>query len=252
MEGARKSLDLPLYGALFPELSVIPKGSCEEVIRAVKGLRGSYEHHHVEAIGLIDRDDRTQDQVNELVLDGVFALDVCSVESLYYCSDAIDAVVRRQAESLGCDPQAMIEAAAADALESIRTDQGLTERMAARRSERLVYNRFATHVPDWKEIKTAGEQLTISDPIENPYHYELDRLKDLVETGDMDGLIARYPLRESKVFERIVTALGCRNRADYERMVVARVRDDASLVENLKERIRPLVDLLDAGRSNDA
>ena len=111
--GRVRSLDLPLYGALFPDLSVIPKGSCEEVVRAVKGLRGSYEHHHVEAIGLIDRDDCTQDQVNELVLDGVFALDVCSVESLYYCSDAIDAVVRRQAESLGCDPQAMIEAAAA-------------------------------------------------------------------------------------------------------------------------------------------
>ena len=51
VEGTANSLDLPLYGALFPELSVIPKGSCDEVIRAVKGLRGSYEHHHVEAIG---------------------------------------------------------------------------------------------------------------------------------------------------------------------------------------------------------
>lgn len=252
VEGESNSLDLPLYGGLFPELSVIPKGSCEEVIRAVKGLSGSYEHHHVEAFGLIDRDDRAQDEVSELAQDNVLALEVCSVESLYYCSDAIEAVASRQAESLGCDPQAMLEAAKQSALEAIGADQDLPERMAARRSERLVYNRFETHLPDWKEIKAAGEQLRISEPIENPYQRELNRFNGLVESGEIDGLIARYPLRESRVFERIVTALGCRNQADYARMVVARVRDDAGLTENLKERIKPLAELLDGGRSNDA
>lgn len=252
VEGTANSLDLPLYSALFPELSVIPKESYDGVIRAVKGLRGSYKHHHVEAFGLIDRDDRTQDQVNELAQGNVFALDVCTVESLYYCSDAIEAIACRQAESLGCDPQAMLAAVRKSALEAIGADHDLPERMAARRSERQVYNRFASHLPDWREILAAGEQLTISKSIENPYQGELDRFNSLVKSGALDGLIARYPLRESNVFERVVTALGCRSRADYERMVVARVRDDAGLAENLKERIRPLADLLDAGRSNDA
>ena len=45
-----RSRDLPLYGAMFPELSVIPKGSCGEVIRAVNGLLSSQDHHHVEGI----------------------------------------------------------------------------------------------------------------------------------------------------------------------------------------------------------
>ena len=146
----------------------------------------------------------------------------------------------------------MFEAATQDALEAVGTDRDLPERMAARRSERLVYNRFATHLPDWKEIKAAGEQLSVSEPIENPYQGELKRFKGLVESGDLDRLVARYPLRESRVFERIVTALGCRNRADYERMVVARVRDDADLTEDLKERLGSLAELLDDGRSNDA
>ena len=250
VEGTPNSLDLPLYGALFTGLSVIPKGSCDEVIRAVKGLRGSYEHHHVEAFGLIDRDDRTQDEVNELAQDNVFALEVCSVESLYYCSDAIKAVACRQAESLGRDSQAMLEDAKRSALEAIGTDQDVPERMAARRSERVVSNRFATHVPDWKEIRAAGEQLTISEPIENPYRGELNRFNGLVESGDLDGLISRYPLRESSVFERIVTTLGCRSQADYERMVVARVREDEELASKLKQRIRPLAEFLDGGTSN--
>ena len=258
VEGTTNSRDLSLYGALFPELSVIPKGSCNEVIRAVNGLRSSQEHHHVEAFGLIDRDDRERDETEKLAEGGVFALDVCSVESLYYCSDAIASVAHRQAESLGCDPHAMLEVATQSALESIGADQDLHERMAARRSERLVHNRFTTHLPDWRNIKSAGEQLTISEPMENPYQGELNHFKGLVESGDLNGLnglIARYGpegLRESSVFERIVTTLGCRSQADYERMVVARVRDDANLTESLKRRIHPLAELLDGGRSNDA
>ena len=245
VEGVPNSLDLPLYGALFPHLSVIPKGSCEDVIRAVNGLRGSYEHHHVEAIGLIDRDGRTEGEVVDLAQDSVFALDVFSVESLYYCSDAIHAVAFRQAGSLGCHPQAMSKAAIQNALEAVGADEDLPERMAARRSERLVYNRFATHLPTWREIKAAGEQLRISEPIKNPYQDELNCFIGLVKSGDLDGLVARYPLRESRVFERIVTTLGCRNRADYERMVVARVLEEESLAEKLRQRIKPLSKLLD-------
>ena len=252
VEGTPNSLDLPLYGALFTGLSVIPKGSCDEVIRAVKGLRGSYVHHHVEAVGLIDRDDRTEDEVSELAQDSIFALDVYSVESLYYCSDAIDAVARRQAESLGSKSDEMISTATHSALKVIADTDGLSERMAARRSERLVCNRFAARLPDWKEIKATSGQLTINKPIENPFQDELDLFNNLNEAGDMDSLIKRYPLRESGVFDSIAKALECGSRENYERMVVARVRDDESLAHKLRERISPLAELLDAQTSHDS
>ena len=119
VEGTANSLDLPLYGVVFPELSVIPKGSCNSVIRAVNGLRESYNLHHVEAFGLIDRDDRPENEVAKLGKDRIFALDVCSVESLYYCSDAVTAVAHRQSESLGCEPDEMVRRATEGALEAI-------------------------------------------------------------------------------------------------------------------------------------
>ena len=246
VEGTPNSLDLPLYGALFPDLSVIPKGSCDEVIRAVKGLRSSYKHHHVEAFGLIDRDDRTEDEVSDLARDKVFALDVYSVESLYYCSDAIEAVARRQAGSLGRDADEMTSTTTQRALKVISDARGLSERMAARRSERLVVNRLTAHLPDWKEIMATGEQLTVNKAIENPFQAELDIFNDLNEKGDLDGLVMRYPLRESDAFDSTAQALECGTKERYERMVVARVRDDKSLARKLKERIGPLTDSLDA------
>ena len=124
--------------------------------------------------------------------------------------------------------------------------------MAARRSERLVCNRFAARLPDWKEIKATSGQLTINKPIENPFQDELNLFNNLNEAGDMDSLIKRYPLRESGVFDSIAKALECGKQENYERMVVARVRDDESLAHKLRERISPLAELLDAQTSHDS
>lgn len=55
VEGKLASLDRPLYSILFPGLSVVSKEGCAGVQKAVAGLRGAYEHHHVEAFGLVDR-----------------------------------------------------------------------------------------------------------------------------------------------------------------------------------------------------
>ena len=50
VEGTSDSLDLPLFTALFPDISVVPTGSCIDVERAVTGLRESLTYHHVEGI----------------------------------------------------------------------------------------------------------------------------------------------------------------------------------------------------------
>ncbi|MDE0682531.1 MAG: AAA family ATPase [Candidatus Poribacteria bacterium] len=248
LEGTTKSLDLPLYSTLFPDLSVIPKGSCNDVIRAVKGLWGSREFHHVEAFGLIDRDDRPEDEIEKLSEDNVFVLDVCSAEALYYCSDAIAAVARRQAESLDRDPDEMIETAQKSAMKVIQ-EIGLAKRMSAKRCERQVYNVIQSLAPDWRQIKKSGRQLHIPT-VNSPYADELTLFQKFAAAKNLDGLIARYPLRESSVFIRIAEALECNTRKNYERMVVSRVREDEDLARKLKQRIEPLSNLLNTKQKN--
>ena len=151
VEGTTNGLDLPLYDALFPGLSVVPKGSCSDVQRAVSGLRSARDLHHVEALGLIDKDDRSASEIEHLAKNGIFALDVRSVEALYYCSDAIAAVAGRQAESLGSNDDELIELAKTKALDVLK-QSGLAERMAARRCERTVRNSMLSQLPNWKKL----------------------------------------------------------------------------------------------------
>ena len=234
VEGTSVSLDLPLYTALFPDISVVPTGSCVDVERAVTGLRESLNYHHVEAYGLIDRDDRTDDDVIRLAEKHVFALNVCSVEALYYCSDAIAAVANRQAETLGSDADEMIESATQKAFDELHQN-GLAERMAARRCEHHLRERVLSEFQSQKSQIETDATLTVC--VASPYPNELTCFQSLIADRNLDGLIARYPLRDSRVFDAIAEALACPNRSHYEKTVLSRVRADAELAQKLKEHI---------------
>ncbi len=253
VEGGSSSLDLPFYSALFPRLSVVPKGNCIDVERAVIGLREpSCDLHHVKAFGLIDRDDRPEEKIRKLADKGVFALGVCSVESLYYCSDAIAAVAHRQAESLGYKADKMIELAKKNALDALKQN-GLAERMAARRCERTVRSSMLSQLPHWNELMDTDASSKISVCVKNPCHDELERFRKLAADGKLDDLVARYPLVDTSVFDAIAKALTCPKRKDYEQMVVTLIRKDDDLAQKLKQRIGDLSSKLEAhGRISHA
>ncbi len=76
VEGNESSLDYKLYSAPFPKISVKPLGGCLDVISAVEGLRNTHEQHHIEAFGLIDRDDRERAATVQLKKK-VYSLSMC-------------------------------------------------------------------------------------------------------------------------------------------------------------------------------
>ena len=249
VEGTKNSLDVKLYNALFPDLSVIPQGNCHDVEKAVTGLRKSYDHHHVEAFGLIDRDVRPKDDIKKLAKGYVFALDVYSVEAMYYCSDAIEAVARaieavarRKAEFMGRNADEMIQSAKKKALDLLEQND-IAESMAARRCAGRVRNRILSQAPDWKSIRDnpqANADLKITCPINLFYTEELERFKELAREENLDGLFARYPLHKSGVFGVIAEALECRKKENYEEMVVSQIREDGALAQKLRKRVASL------------
>ena len=205
---------------------------------AVEGMRGSQDLHHVEAYGLIDSDGRSPEAVNALSGRGVFALDVYSVESLYYCFDSLDAIARWQAQSLGRDPDTMRDAALQAALDALG-ESGLAERMAARRCEHLVRDQMTSQAPDWKTIRDqALSSFQIS--LESPFQDELATYRNSLGGWSIDQLVARYPLRDSRVFSEVARALEFSKRELYEQTLIARIQSDAVLAEKLRDRIGPL------------
>lgn len=246
VEGRSDSLDFSLYTVLFRDLLVFSKGSCEDVQKAVFGLRESQEIHDIEAFGLIDRDNRTSENINELAEKGVFALEAYSVEALYYCSEAIAAVAHRQAESLGDNPSELIKSAKQKVFDILKNH---AERMAARMCERQIQKLALSKIPDWQSIMDNPTQ-TICVPIDSQLYFkELNHFNKLVDEENLNQLVARYPLHKSCTFTTIATTLGCRDKSDYERMVLVQIQRDNELAGKFKKRIGPLATVLDQTES---
>lgn len=111
VEGDATSHDASIYTALYPREHVVPRESCEKVVEATKAMAALPAFHHVRVRGLVDRDRRSDDEINALKLANVFVADVAEVENLLCIPEAISAVAGR----LGRDPAKAI-AEAADAL----------------------------------------------------------------------------------------------------------------------------------------
>ena len=238
VEGTEASRDLPIYNALFPDISVVAKGDSTDVIRAVEGVRGSQDLHRVEAFGLIDNDGRTPEDICSLSERGVFALDVYSVESLYYNTDSLDAVACWQAQTFDKDKEKLKDRAL-DAAVKVLGKNGLAERMAARRCEIRVKDLIASKAPNWETIRDCG-QSTFQFCVKSPFQEELKTFRELLETEEVARLVARYPLRESGLFNEIARALEFSKAELYEQALIVQVKSDEHLADKLRCRIGPL------------
>ena len=237
VEGKPEGLDLQLYSALFTGISIVPVGSCDNVIKAVIGLRDSHEHHDVESFGLVDGDNRSRDEIEDLEGKSIYALNQYSVESIYYCSDSMNAVAKRQAESLGVAADGMVKAARDAAIASL-SQGGVDERMAARLCEGDVREQIRSQSPDWKAIMN-GSDVSIQVGTDGRFKEELTYLRKLLENEDIEKMISRYPVRESDALGEITKQFSL-SKANYEKTLLSRIRHDGELAEQLRKRVGSL------------
>lgn len=99
VEGTRTSLDYRLYSLLFPEYLVVPCGSCQKVIEQTISFRNNSNLHHVEVYGLIDRDRRSQGQLEELRMRGINVLPVAEVENLFLLDEVMQVFAGHMGQS---------------------------------------------------------------------------------------------------------------------------------------------------------
>ncbi|HRE60834.1 MAG TPA: AAA family ATPase [Micropepsaceae bacterium] len=229
VEGTEKSLDAPLYSLLFPQVSVIPKDNCRDVEHAIRGLREAEGMHWVKAWGIVDNDQRQADDIARLKALGVFALTHYSVESLYFHQRMIELVAQRKASMTGGNAQTLsgnaIQAAIAAAVEN-------RAHMILKSAERLVRREIFDALPSRYDVRTKPEIIIRVDAYALRSAEE-QRFDALATANDYDGLLQRYPLRDSAAFTRIVDSIGI-SRADYEAAVRTVLQDSADALVFLR------------------
>lgn len=230
VEGTVQSLDAPLYSLLFPQVSIVPKDGCREVEYAVRGLRGTSAVHWISCFGIVDNDQRSVDDVTRLKQAGIWALPHYSVESFYFHPKIMERIAKLQVRIVGGDASELTQNATDSAIAGAKTQRNHLVESALVRSAR---SKLLQELPSLQSIK-ANKSFEVKVDIPSLRAVEERRFDKLISESDWDGLLARYPLRESSAFHRIASGLRFKDVATYRAAVLKLLQDDSTAVDDLR------------------
>ena len=231
VEGKASSLDAPLYSLLFPGVSVLPKESCKDVEHAVQGLRGVTGLHWVQAWGIVDNDQRSPEEMARLRTLGVWALSHYSVEAFYYQRLTIERIAKRQSVLTGADADAVVASTIPSAVDAVREQRNNLVASAVTRSAR---REFMSQLPIRASVVDV-DAVEAKVDIKALRKAEEKRFDALIAAEDWDGLLTRYPVRQSRAFDGIVKTLKIADKDTYRAAVLKLLQDDAAALKALRD-----------------
>ncbi len=224
VEGTQASLDAELYGALFSNASVISKEKCDLVEQAVKGLRNNTTAHWVNAVGIIDNDNKVQSQIENLNLNFVFSLSVHSIESIYYHPKIIRWVLCSVKDT---NLTSSVDECFDKVCEIIRSAlEEKKEHLCCRAIEKKIRAEVMSSIPTQKEIREGGtysKEINFSSLLND----EIGYFDNLMHSSDFDSLVGRYPIRETNFLVPVAKQCGFIDRKRYELNVIRVIRHNS-------------------------
>jgi ABC-type transport system involved in cytochrome c biogenesis ATPase subunit len=235
IEGDSTSVDVRLYGLLFPHWTLSPSGGASSVIRAVTGLTASQDHHWVRARGVVDGDGRSVAEQGSLAARGILSLPVSEVENLYYLDAVVDRMATVQATALGKSVDLVREDARNGILASLRSS-GTLARLAGKLALSEVQRRIVDELPH--ELDGTNDPIMVS--FASPYPRILAELQTLIDEEKVDDLVRTVPIRDTAVRVQVASALGYQKITDYESAVRVRISADDDLRTALQGIVGPI------------
>ncbi|MFD1261063.1 AAA family ATPase [Entomomonas asaccharolytica] len=224
----QESLDKPLYSLIFPNTSIIPKISCIDVIHSVNAIRDTEGLNWIKAFGIIDHDRRPQNEIEEFKEKGIYALNVHTIESIYYHPKLQKIVAKFRSELDNSDSSISLEEAKKLTIKAVKESK---DYLIKRVAEKKIRNEFEKLKPTKKNIAWDKEYATKSIDVPSYYTNEEKIIDDAIQQQNIELLITQYPLRETRALDLIASSLKFSNRKDYEQCLLTCLTKDSKAMD---------------------
>ncbi|WP_419735802.1 DUF4435 domain-containing protein [Pseudomonas sp. COR18] len=219
IEGLNGSYDVSLYREILTGFLVIPRGSCDQVIQAVRALRSNTQLHHLQVYGIIDRDRRMASEIAALQNDNIYTLEVAEVENLF-CTPEVLALVSTR---LVRDVEKDFNQAVSQVFKQLNSELDTQVSLRVIAEVKFKLNCFNASARGEPAISAALQQLTQS--IDIPALYEqFDReFRTVINEADYRGLLRIY--NRKSLPSQIGNALGLKT-GELAELVLRLARTD--------------------------
>ncbi len=194
VEGGERSIDKAIYRCCFPEWTVIPRGSCEEVIHSVVTMRRNQALTRITCSGIVDADDYTPDDISHLRTLGVATLSVSEIENVIL----LPAVSRAIAESegfAGAELEQRLASLKSAIFETLSLDssiEAVVTRYCRRRIDRVLKKIDLSKVVTVPQIAAEYQAQTASLDISIIASEARERIVGALHADDLVSLLANY------------------------------------------------------------
>jgi energy-coupling factor transporter ATP-binding protein EcfA2 len=194
VEGAGTSLDLAIYRCCYSEWTVIPRGSCEQVVHAVVTMRANAQLTRATCAGIVDADDYTSDEIQYLNSLSVYPLPVSEVENLILLPE-VSRVIAQTEGYTGADLEqnlSKLQTAIFNTLQSQAAIDDVVVRYCRRRIDRALKKVDLSGPKSIDELLSEYASQTAALDIAGIAAGATKKIQDALANGDLPSLLTIY------------------------------------------------------------
>lgn len=229
------SIDSRLYPLIFPDYMVKPMGGCQKVIETTKAFAQLKDFHTLDSKGIVDRDRRTQGEIDYLREQHIYVPDVAEVENLLLLEPVIKTVAKR----LMKDPENIFAQTKDNIIKLFLKD---LESQVILHAKHRVRKKLETTVD--RKITTV-EQLTehVESIRENVHVEEIykgikEKFIQYAETGDYKNILRVYNQKGILPQSRLCNLCGISNKESYLNLILCILKENKEDAEIIRSSIK--------------
>lgn len=244
VEGDKTSLDMETYRLCYPEWTVIPKGSCKDVIQAVSSLRKLNEDMpilNIKCAGIVDRDTRDSSQIQELEEQGIKVLQCSEIENIFSLSSVVHEVLKIEGFN-GNELNNKKEQFKGRLLDYIKNDlsDDKLEKFVVKRIHRRIDNYLKnidlsnTQNSNEMKSKLTSEVVALTDSKINEWISEMkDEIQGCINNQDIDRLL--YIYENKGLLNETALILKSTRKPDFENWLMRQLKvPNSSILQAIK------------------
>lgn len=182
-----KSIDRKLYSKIYREYNIIPMESCNTVIQTAKAYNQTNNLHYVEVNGIVDRDRRSDEEVEKLREKNVFVPQVAEIENLFLLPEIISVVADKQDKTEEKEEIILeVQQRTFKFLQEHITEQALL--FTKQKCQNDIIQQINTSATTIDEYKDSLSKISSISDVQAIYVQEIERLNKIVM--DKDYLMA--------------------------------------------------------------
>ncbi len=229
------SIDSHLYPLIFPEYVVKPLGSCDKVIESVRTFASLEQMHHVDSRGIVDRDRRTDKEVEYLRNKKIMVPEVAEIENIFMLETVIRTVAAHRHKNEN------------DVFFSVKHNVlNLFQRELKTQALQHVRHRVKHDVEKRIDMRFRNisaledHMIDLVNELDPRTQYEklCREFHRYVSTGDYNMVLRVFNHKQMLAESQVAPLCGLKNRDEYIRTVLNLLKHDTPQARVMREAIR--------------